>query len=158
MRWQRHLIAASGYLDLGMGQEAWDELDAMPPGDRARSEIVVMRLVILQSMALWDKAAEIAIGAVRHYPDCADLYLMGAYAIRRHLDVSAALEFLQGGQPCLIENAAYWFNRGCYHCQLGELEDAKACVQRAVDLDRSFQQMALDDDDLEPLWEELGKS
>jgi len=47
MDWQRHITAASGYLDLGTGQEAWDELDSMPPEDRARSEVVVMRLVIL---------------------------------------------------------------------------------------------------------------
>ncbi len=64
-----------------------------------------MRLVILQSMSRWDKAAEIAIGAVRFYPDCPDIYLIGAYAIRRHLDVGAALEFLQGGQPCMEEVA-----------------------------------------------------
>lgn len=31
MDWQRNITAASGYLDLGMGQEAWDELDTMPP-------------------------------------------------------------------------------------------------------------------------------
>lgn len=56
-----------------------------------------------------------------------------------------------------MENAAYWFNRGCYHCQLGELEDAKTCVKRAVELDKRFQQMALDDEDLEPLWDEWGR-
>ena len=30
MDWQRNITAASGYLDLGMGQEAWDELDSIP--------------------------------------------------------------------------------------------------------------------------------
>lgn len=55
-----------------------------------------------------------------------------------------------------MEEAAYWFNRGCYHCQLGEMEDAKQCVRQAVELDKGFQQMALDDPDLEPLWEALG--
>lgn len=68
MDWQRHTTAASGYLDLGMGQEAWDELDSMPPQDRARCEVVVMRLVILQAMARWDKAAEIARGSTRREP------------------------------------------------------------------------------------------
>jgi hypothetical protein len=59
MDWHRQLTAASGFLafDLGMGQEAWDELEEMPPEDRARSEVVVMRLVILQSMQRWEKAA-----------------------------------------------------------------------------------------------------
>ncbi len=95
MDWQNRLTAAHGYLDLGMGQEAWDELDSMPPRDRARSEVVIMRLVILQSMERWGKAAaEIARGAVRKYPDCPDLYLIGAYAIRRAEDVRAAFLFL----------------------------------------------------------------
>jgi Tfp pilus assembly protein PilF len=156
MDWQRQLTAAQGYLELGMGQDAWDELEEMPARDRARSEVVIMRLVILQSMARWDKAAEIARGAVGAYPDCSDLYLIGAYAIRRAEDVRAAFEFLQEGCTCLVDNAAYWFNRGCYLCQLGEMEDAKMSVRRAVDLDKSFQQMALDDEDLEPLWDQLG--
>jgi len=63
MDWQRNITAASGYLDLGMGQEAWDELDSMPPEDRARSEVVVMRLVILQSMERWDKAEIEGLGS-----------------------------------------------------------------------------------------------
>jgi tetratricopeptide (TPR) repeat protein len=121
-------------------------------------EVVVTRLVILQSMERWDKAAEIAIGAVRAYPDCPDLYLIGAYAIRRHEDVRAAFLFLQEGCRCLVEVANYWFNRGCYHCQLGEMDDAKMCVKKSIELDRGFQQLALDDEDLEPLWDELGSA
>ena len=159
MDWTKHLTASQGYLDLGMGQEAWDELDSMPLRDRARPEVVVMRLVILQSMAQWDKAAEIARGAIRAYPERPELYLLylfGAYAIRRAEDVRAAFLFLQEGCTYLVDDATYWFNRGCYHCQAGELEDAKRCVQRAAELDRRFQQMALDDEDLEPLWDELG--
>ena len=103
-----------GYLDLdlGMGQDAWDELEEMPPQDRARLEVVVMRLVILQSMDCWDKGAEIALGAVRAYPECPDLYLMGAYAIRRVEDIQAALDFLVSGKECMEEVAAYWFNVG----------------------------------------------
>jgi tetratricopeptide (TPR) repeat protein len=138
MDWRRTLTAAHGYLELGMGQDAWDELDAMPPEDRARVEVVLTRLMILQSMERWDKAAEIAIGAVRFYPDSPDLYLMGAYAIRRKLDVGAALEFLVSGKECMEDVATYWFNVGCYHCQIGELTEAKRCVKKAVSLDRGF--------------------
>ena len=157
MDWRRHITSVSGYLDLGMGQKPWDELDSIPPGDSARSEVVVMRLVILQLMARWDdKAAEIARGAVRAYSECADLYPFGAYAIRRAEDVTAAFLFLQEGCKYLVENPGYWFNRSCSACQLGDLEDARACVTRAVELDKGFQQMALDDEDLEPLWEESG--
>ncbi len=42
---------------------------------------------------------------------------------------------------------------GCYHCQLRRLEEAGECVRKAIDLDRSYQAMALEEEDLEPLWE-----
>ena len=157
MDWTKYLIASQGYLDLGMGQEAWDELDSMHPHDRARPEVAVMQLVILQSMARWDKAAEIARDAIRAHPDRPELYILGAYAIRRAEDVRAAFLFLHEGRTHLADDPTYWFNRGCYHCQLGEMDDAKRCVQKAAELDGRFHQMALDDEDLKPLWDELGK-
>ena len=141
-----------------MDQDAWDELESMPPRDRARVEVVLTRLLIMQKTGRWDTGAEIARGAIRAYPDRPDLYLIGAYAIRRSEDVQSALDFLEIGHGCMGEEATYWFNIGCYHCQLGDLGEAKRCVKKAVSLDKSFQMMALDDEDLEPLWEELGSA
>jgi Tfp pilus assembly protein PilF len=102
--------------------------------------------------------AQIARGAVRGWPECPDLYILGAYMVRRAEDVRAALEFLRSGEPCMADVANYWFNVGCYHCQLGDLDEAKACVKKAVGLDRRFRKMALEDADLEPLWDELGSA
>jgi hypothetical protein len=45
------------------------------------------------------------------------------------------------------------FNFGCYECQLGDLESAKVKVGRAIKLDPQWKIHALDDPDLEPLWE-----
>ncbi len=45
------------------------------------------------------------------------------------------------------------FNLGCYACQLGDIEQAKERVRNAVELDAQFKLLALDDADLEPLWE-----
>jgi hypothetical protein len=72
--------------------------------------------------------------------------------------VEAALEFLVSGKACMEDVANYWFNVGCYHCQLGDLAEAKRCVKKAVGMDSRFQMMALDDVDLEPLWDQLGVS
>jgi Tfp pilus assembly protein PilF len=54
------------------------------------------------------------------------------------------------------DNATIHFNLGCYLCQLGDNERAKAHVARAVELDLDFRSKALDDPDLEPLWAEWG--
>ncbi|GAG14228.1 unnamed protein product, partial [marine sediment metagenome] len=124
----------------------------------ARIEVVVTRLLILQKMERWHMGAEIARGAVRGWPECPDLYILGAYAIRRAEDVRAALEFLRSGEPCMADVANYWFNMACYHSQLGDLDEARTYVKKAVGLDKGFRMMALEDADLEPLWEELGRA
>ena len=48
------------------------------------------------------------------------------------------------------------FNLGCYACQLGDIEQAKTRVGKAIELDAKFKLLALDDADLEPLWEQIG--
>jgi Tfp pilus assembly protein PilF len=45
------------------------------------------------------------------------------------------------------------YNFGCYACQLGDIEQAKERVRNAVELDAKFKLLALDDADLEPMWE-----
>jgi hypothetical protein len=45
------------------------------------------------------------------------------------------------------------FNLGCYACQMGQIKLAKEWVRQAIDFDPKFKMIALDDHDLEPLWE-----
>ena len=47
-------------------------------------------------------------------------------------------------------------NLACYDSVLGELEVAKARLQLALKLDRGMRLMALDDEDLRPLRDEIG--
>ena len=49
------------------------------------------------------------------------------------------------------------FNLACYEAQLGNIATAKKHLSRATKLDPKFSMMALDDPDLEPLWESLAK-
>ena len=46
-----------------------------------------------------------------------------------------------------------FFNLACYAAQLGNLDEAKEHLARAIDLDRGIRMMVLDEPDLEPLWE-----
>lgn len=51
------------------------------------------------------------------------------------------------------------YNLACYACQLDNLEDAKAWLERAfgiADDPAQVKLMALDDADLEPLWKNIG--
>ena len=153
---QQHISAAQGYLDLGMGQRAWDELDLIDPKDRAEPEVLEMRFVILRRMEKWQMGAKIARGAVRRYPEHGAFYLLGAYHLRRVDSLNAAYDFLQSGEEHLKNDARYWFAMACYHCQLGRLDETRECVKKATQLDRNYQWNVLEDEDLRPLWDSWG--
>lgn len=51
--------------------------------------------------------------------------------------------------------AVIHYNLACYECQLGELEVAKARLRHAFKLDAHLRTLALDDEDLKPLWDSL---
>ena len=49
----------------------------------------------------------------------------------------------------------FWFNLGCYHCQLGETEKGWDCVKNAVEIDPEYKKLAVSDPDLEPFWDTM---
>jgi hypothetical protein len=45
------------------------------------------------------------------------------------------------------------FDLACYASVAGRLEETKACLRHAIDLDKDVRKLALDDEDLKPLWD-----
>jgi hypothetical protein len=148
-----HIAAAQGFLELGMSDQAWEQLEEIEAEHRADSEVLAMRLRILQRMDRFDMGTEIARGAVRLHPGELDLWLLGCHHVRGAQGTAEALEFLlRCGDRFHIE-AAYWFELACLYCQAGDLIRTAQCTRRAVDLDRGYQIRVLDHPDLAPLRE-----
>ena len=147
-----HLTTAEGFLDLGMVDEAWEQLEEIEPLERAHPSVVEMRLRILERMGRFEMGAEIARGVVRVKPDELDLWLLGSRHVRAAEGALASLEFLLCCGDRFNGKAAFWFELACLHCQVGDLIRTAECTRRAVDLDRSLQMQALDHPDLAPLW------
>jgi Flp pilus assembly protein TadD len=108
----------------------------------------------------WDAALEAARELVLAAPDRASGWLHQAYALRRALDGGLAL-----ARIALIPAAERFpkepiipFNLACYACQLGQLEEARGWMKRAMKAGgkEAIKRMALADEDLKPLWPELG--
>ena len=51
------------------------------------------------------------------------------------------------------DNAVIEFNLACYASVAGRFEQAKARLKRAIELDKQFQKLAIDDEDRRPLWD-----
>ena len=45
------------------------------------------------------------------------------------------------------------FNLACYASVTGRMEEAKERLRRAIQLDKDVRGLALDDEDLKPLWD-----
>ena len=50
------------------------------------------------------------------------------------------------------------FNLACYASVTGRMEEAKQRLRLAIDLDKDIRKLAIDDDDLKPLWDWIAGS
>lgn len=148
----RQLQAALGWLQLNAPEEAWGELEEIEPELRHREPVVVLRVEILQTLKRWEAGAALGRGALAPYPESKALYLVTAYCVRRSENIEAARTILLAGESVLKDEAALHFNLACYECQLGNLEIARQRLAWAFKLDMAYREIALDDDDLKPLW------
>ena len=67
--------------------------------------------------------------------------------------MEAARAVLLGAREAHPNEPIVFFNLACYNSQLGNLEEAKEHLARAIAIDGNVRKMALDDPDLEPIWE-----
>ncbi|GJQ57426.1 MAG: hypothetical protein SCALA701_02270 [Candidatus Scalindua sp.] len=84
-----------------------------------------------------------------------DSWVAYAYAVRRHEKISNARTILLQAIERFSEEAIIPYNLACYECQLGNIEKAKIYLKRALSLDMNFRVIALEDEDLRTLREEI---
>ena len=64
--------------------------------------------------------------------------------------------FLLRVQPMHPKVGMIAFNLACYASVTARVEEAKEHLRRAIDLDKDVRKLALDDEDLKPLWDWIG--
>jgi predicted Zn-dependent protease len=152
---QRHLRAAIGFIELGMLEDAVSELESLPPEDRDRSSVLALRVEIYRTAGSWSLMEVAARELWKRHPDEPVYWTNLAWAVRRLDSLVAARDILLEAVERFPSDAMTHFNLGCYSCQLGDIEQAKTRVGKAMELDAKFKLLALDDADLEPLWKEI---
>ena len=149
----RHLSAAHGYLELGLPLEAWNELEAIePPPRRVELPVLGLRVAIFHALERWGPMAEVCRHLVTVQPGELPWVMWLALATRHHEGIPAARDILLAAMVRFPKAGAISFNLACYAAQSGDLEDAKDCLRRALELDESLKLRALDEPDLAPLW------
>jgi tetratricopeptide (TPR) repeat protein len=150
---RRKVTAASGFAELGLYQEAVEELEDLPEATRDDLPVLATWLQVYQSWGKWSEASAVAERLIQKDPDVADWYIALGFAIRRAQSLAAAEVILSAALQKFPQNATIHFNLACYYAQLGDLGKARLYLQRATAFDENFRKLALTDPDLRPLRE-----
>jgi Flp pilus assembly protein TadD len=148
--WQRHVLASSGYLELGMFDDAALVLEEIVPEDKTRNEVLGARVGIYMAARKWDMAAAVASHLVKVDPETASWWISLAYAVRCTESVENAEAILLRAQAIHPKVAMIAFNLACYASVTGRVEEAKERLQHAIELDKDIRRLAIDDNDLLP--------
>lgn len=152
---QRQLSAALGYFELEMIDDALIALDELSPAAAKQRDVLALRLMVLQKAGNWLKAQSIAAHLVSMEPSDPGWTIALAYATRRAECIERAQQILRDAIVVHPDEGLIHFNLACYACQLGHLDEARACLRAAFALDASLRKQAREDIDLQPLWPEI---
>jgi tetratricopeptide (TPR) repeat protein len=147
---------ACGYAELGMYLDANEELEKLDPFNLAAPEVLALRISIYCALEKWEMMVELAKRLIEFQPDNPEWPVSLAYATRRAVSIEAAKNILLNAEQKFPKEAVIKYNLACYFCQERDLQTAKDYLNQAIKIDLSWRIAALDDKDLEPLWETLG--
>jgi predicted Zn-dependent protease len=152
----RRIVAAQGYLELGLFTEAREELRALPQDVGARPDVIELWMLCEMGDKRWPQALEMARQLCKLRPDKAGGYIHAAYCLHEMGHTRDALDMLLSGPASLQTKAVYHYNLGCYRARLGEMDGAVEALEMAFQKDASLRHAARKDRDLDGLRERLG--
>ena len=156
-----HVSAVLGWLGLGLVAEARDEITKISLTNISHPAALEARWSVAVHEKNWDEALQIADMETRAAPGDAGAWLHRAYALRRVRagGLVAAWGVLAVAAKKFPDESVIAYNLACYACQMKDLDRAREWFFRAMRLGgkTEIKKMALDDEDLKPLWTEIGK-
>ena len=144
----KRLNAAVGYLNLGMPQDAWNELEDITAKDRARPEVLKVRVEVCRALKQWEMMAEVSNHLRKIEPDEVGHALDQAHAARRFKSEAEAAEILSMALRRYCDDALVRYNLACYWCIMGRVEEAREMLGTACRRDESLRELAETDEDL----------
>ncbi len=155
---QQLLQPAIGYLQLGLMQDASEEIEALPLEVKKEKIVLALQVDIYSGMSSWQHMREVAGLLTHEWPDDSQHWISLAYATRRCRSIAEAELILLKAVKLHPKEPMIHFNLACYAAQSGELAAARKRLAHAEMLDPGARMMALKDPDLEPLWADLVKT
>lgn len=142
------LQAATGWLELGIADEALVELESLPSEARTQRPALELKLAAQMISQSWNSAADTARLLCLKAADEPVFFLRAAFCLHETGDTLAACNWLLRGPKSLFEMAVFHYNLACYLWTLGEAKRARSHLRQAITMDVSFLEAAREDRDL----------
>ncbi|HEV7866302.1 MAG TPA: hypothetical protein VGO90_01370 [Chthoniobacteraceae bacterium] len=148
---ERTILAAQGYCELSMFDDAIAELNSLPEEAADHSTVVELRTVILMQAKRWKAALAASRELCRTQPDKSSGFIHAAFCLHELGRTVEARDALLAGPTILRTEPTFHYNLACYECALGNLELARVHLDKSVALDKKFREFAKCDPDLAAL-------
>src|SRR5580700_9062571 len=122
---ERTILAAQGYSELSMFDDALAELNTLPMEAAEHVVVVELHAVILMQARRWKPALEASRKLCALQPDRTGGYIHAAFCLHELGRTEEAREVLLGGPVSLHTEPTYHYNLACYECVLGHLDLAR---------------------------------
>ena len=151
----RRIEYASGFIELGLLNEASEEIEAIEGEDRLSAEVMAVRSDLYMAAKDWDLVIAVARELARLTPKNDRGWIHWAYALRELGRVAEAKGVLLQAEPLHAKCAVLHYNMACYECLLGDIPEARRRLAVACKLGEDWKTAALDDPDLKAMWEDV---
>ena len=148
---ERTLLAAQGYSELSMYDEAIAELDSLPDELVKNASVLELRAVILIQAKRWKPALATSRELCSAEPQKTSGFIHAAFCLHELGRTGDALECLLHGPDTLHAEPTFHYNLACYECALGHLELARLHLDKSFALDKKMRDFAKSDPDLAAL-------
>ena len=154
---ERRILAAQGYVELGLHEEARAELATLPVQATERVDVIELTVLCHMVAHRWAEALALTHKLCVLEPDEAGGYIHAAYCLHELGRTTEALDLLARGPAALRTKPVYYYNLGCYLACLGQDEKALHLLKQSFEMDGSLRSHARKDPDLDRLRQQLEK-
>ncbi len=144
----RHMERAEGYLYLKMPMQAFECLKTVPPALQSKGPFMHLLMQIAHLQEDWSRGAALAEELCGRYPDIPGFWVQYAYAIRRSQSVGEAENILKEATKLFPGEAIFYYNLACYAAVAGRSTEAERLVEKAINIDPTYVELGLEDEDL----------
>jgi tetratricopeptide (TPR) repeat protein len=154
---ERRILAAQGYVELALYTEAREELAALSEVAMERVDVQEILLLCLMAESRWADALALTLRLCEMEPEEPGGFIHAAFCLHELGRTDEAVDVLSRGPAALRSKPVFYYNMGCYHACLGDMEKALKLLRQSFEMDGGLRAVARKDPDLDVLRPALQK-